>query len=84
MPLYARNLMPNSVVSRPVRGMPPMIDLVLGYANPHDGKPSEAVDHEADQSAVAPADQLHRVNVLKEFRASSGECPETGGITRRF
>ena len=32
MPLYARNLMPNSVVSRPLRGAPPMIDLVLGYS----------------------------------------------------
>jgi LysR family transcriptional regulator, hca operon transcriptional activator len=31
MPLYARNLMPKSVVSRPIRGAPPMIDLVLGY-----------------------------------------------------
>jgi LysR family transcriptional regulator, hca operon transcriptional activator len=31
MPLYARNLMPNSVVCRPIRGAPPMIDLVLGY-----------------------------------------------------
>jgi LysR family hca operon transcriptional activator len=31
LPLYARNLMPNSVVSRPLRGAPPMIDLVLGY-----------------------------------------------------
>jgi LysR family transcriptional regulator, hca operon transcriptional activator len=32
MPLYARNLMPNSVVSRPIRGAPPMIDLMLGYS----------------------------------------------------
>ena len=31
LPLYARNLMPKSVVSRPLRGVPPMIDLVLGY-----------------------------------------------------
>jgi LysR family transcriptional regulator, hca operon transcriptional activator len=31
MPLYARNLMPSSVVSRPIRGASPMIDLVLGY-----------------------------------------------------
>jgi LysR family hca operon transcriptional activator len=31
MPLYARNLMPKSIVSRPIRGAPPMIDLVLGY-----------------------------------------------------
>jgi LysR family hca operon transcriptional activator len=36
LPLYARNLLPKSVVSRPIRGAPPMIDLVLGYseANP--------------------------------------------------
>jgi LysR family hca operon transcriptional activator len=32
IPLYARNLMPNSVVSRPIRGAPPMTDLVLGYS----------------------------------------------------
>jgi LysR family transcriptional regulator, hca operon transcriptional activator len=32
LPLYARKLMPNSVVSRPIRGAPPMIDLVLGYS----------------------------------------------------
>jgi LysR family hca operon transcriptional activator len=32
LPLYARNLMPKSVISRPIRGAPPMIDLVLGYS----------------------------------------------------
>jgi LysR family hca operon transcriptional activator len=32
LPIYARKLMPNSVVSRPIRGAPPMIDLVLGYS----------------------------------------------------
>jgi LysR family hca operon transcriptional activator len=31
LPLYARNLMPKSVIGRPIRGAPPMIDLVLGY-----------------------------------------------------
>jgi LysR family hca operon transcriptional activator len=31
LPLYARNLLPKSIVSRPIRGAPPMIDLVLGY-----------------------------------------------------
>jgi LysR family transcriptional regulator, hca operon transcriptional activator len=31
LPLYAQNLMPKTVVSRPIRGTPPMIDLVLGY-----------------------------------------------------
>jgi LysR family hca operon transcriptional activator len=30
-PLYARNLLPKSVVSRPIRGVAPMIDLVIGY-----------------------------------------------------
>lgn len=32
LPLYARNLLPKSLVSRPIRGAPPMIDLVLGYS----------------------------------------------------
>jgi LysR family hca operon transcriptional activator len=32
LPIYARKLMPSSVVSRPIRGAPPTIDLVLGYS----------------------------------------------------
>jgi LysR family hca operon transcriptional activator len=31
MPLYARNLLPKTVTSRPLAGVPPMIDLSLGY-----------------------------------------------------
>lgn len=31
MPLYARNLLPPTVVSRPLAGVPPVIDLSLGY-----------------------------------------------------
>jgi len=31
VPLYAQNLLPKTVVSRPIRGAPPMVDLVLGY-----------------------------------------------------
>ena len=31
MPLYARNLLPTTVVSRPLSGAPAMIDLSLGY-----------------------------------------------------
>ncbi len=31
MPLYARNLLPPSVVSRPLEGEPPLIDITLGY-----------------------------------------------------
>jgi LysR family hca operon transcriptional activator len=35
-PLYSQNLLPKTVVSRPIRGTPPMVDLVIGYneANP--------------------------------------------------
>ena len=32
LPLYARNLLPASVVSRPLQGEAPTIDLVLGYS----------------------------------------------------
>ena len=31
LPTYSRNFMPRSVVSRPIRGDAPMIDLVIGY-----------------------------------------------------
>jgi LysR family transcriptional regulator, hca operon transcriptional activator len=30
-PLYAQNLLPKTVVSRPIHGAPPTVDLVLGY-----------------------------------------------------
>lgn len=32
LPLYSRNMLPPTVVSRPLEGAPPMIDLVLGYS----------------------------------------------------
>lgn len=32
LPLYARNMLPPAVVSRPINGAPPVIDLVLGYS----------------------------------------------------
>jgi LysR family hca operon transcriptional activator len=31
MPAYAKNLLPSSVVSRPLEGEAPTIDLVVGY-----------------------------------------------------
>jgi LysR family hca operon transcriptional activator len=31
LPLYAQNLLPKTVVSRPIQGAPPMVDLVVGY-----------------------------------------------------
>ena len=30
-PLYAQNLLPKTVVTRPIHGVPPMVDLVVGY-----------------------------------------------------
>jgi LysR family hca operon transcriptional activator len=31
LPLYAQNLLPRTVVSRPIQGAPPTVDLVIGY-----------------------------------------------------
>src|SRR3982074_2445010 len=31
LPLYAQNLLPKMVISRPIQGAPPMVDLVIGY-----------------------------------------------------
>ncbi|WP_420968066.1 LysR substrate-binding domain-containing protein [Bradyrhizobium sp. B120] len=31
LPLYAQNLIPKTIVSRPIQGAPPMVDLVIGY-----------------------------------------------------
>ncbi len=30
-PLYSQNLLPKTIVSRPIRGAPPTVDLVIGY-----------------------------------------------------
>jgi hypothetical protein len=32
LPLYSQNLLPKTVVSRPIRGTPPTVDLVIGYS----------------------------------------------------
>jgi LysR family hca operon transcriptional activator len=63
MPLYAPNFMPNSVVSRPIRGAPPMIDLVLGYS-------------EANTSPVLKF-LLSKVEDLK-FRVSALQSKQAG------
>ncbi|QIG95921.1 MULTISPECIES: LysR family transcriptional regulator [unclassified Bradyrhizobium] len=31
LPLYAQNLIPKTIVFRPIQGAPPMVDLVIGY-----------------------------------------------------
>jgi LysR family hca operon transcriptional activator len=31
LPLYAQNLLPKTIVSRPIQGVAPMVDLVIGY-----------------------------------------------------
>jgi len=39
LPAYARNFLPWSVISRPVKGDPPTIDLVIGH-NKANGSPT--------------------------------------------
>jgi LysR family hca operon transcriptional activator len=31
LPLYAQNLLPKTIVTRPLQGVPPMVDLMIGY-----------------------------------------------------
>jgi LysR family hca operon transcriptional activator len=35
MPAYAKNLLPRSVVSRPLEGEAPTIDVAVGYSKPN-------------------------------------------------
>ncbi|HEX4183840.1 MAG TPA: hypothetical protein VHY34_11345, partial [Caulobacteraceae bacterium] len=58
LPLYARKLLPTTIVSRPLSGAPPMIDLVLGYS-------------EANTSPMLKV-LLSKVDELK-FRVSGNE-----------
>lgn len=55
LPLYAQNLLPKTVVSRPIQGAPPMVDLVIGY-------------NEANKSALLKA-LLSKIDEIK-FRVS--------------
>jgi LysR family transcriptional regulator, hca operon transcriptional activator len=58
LPLYAKNLLPKTVISRPIQGAPPMVDLVLGY-------------NEANTSPLLKF-LLSKVDELK-FRVSKGD-----------
>jgi len=58
MPLYAKNLLPKTIVSRPIQGAPPMVELVLGYS-------------EANTSPLLKF-LLSKVDELK-FRVSKGD-----------
>jgi LysR family transcriptional regulator, hca operon transcriptional activator len=58
IPLYAQNLLPKTVVSRPIQGAPPMVELVLGY-------------REANTSPLLKF-LLSKVDELK-FRVSKGD-----------
>ena len=58
VPLYAQNLLPKTVVSRPIQGAPPMVDLVIGY-------------NEANTSPLLKS-LLSKVDALK-FRVAKNE-----------
>jgi LysR family hca operon transcriptional activator len=60
LPLYAQNLLPKTVVSRPIQGVPPMVDLVIGY-------------NEANRSPLLKF-LLSKVDELK-FRVSKHDGP---------
>jgi LysR family transcriptional regulator, hca operon transcriptional activator len=59
LPLYAQNLLPKTVVTRPLQGPPPMVDLVAGY-------------NEANRSPLLKF-LLSKVDELK-FRVSKHEA----------
>jgi LysR family hca operon transcriptional activator len=61
MPLYARNLLPPTVVSRPLAGAPPTIDLSLGY-------------HEANRSPLLET-IVSRISELKLTTVASVSSP---------
>jgi LysR family hca operon transcriptional activator len=49
LPLYARNMLPPTVISRPLEGAPPLIDLVLGYSQANTSPPLQALLGKLDQ-----------------------------------
>jgi LysR family hca operon transcriptional activator len=56
LPLYSQNLLPNTVISRPIRGTPPTVDLVIGY--------NEANTSPLLKSVLAKVDDL-KIRVAK-------------------
>jgi LysR family hca operon transcriptional activator len=54
MPDYAKNLLPPSVVSRPLEGEPPTIDIAVGYSKSNTSPVLERF--------VARIDELRRTN----------------------
>jgi LysR family transcriptional regulator, hca operon transcriptional activator len=58
-PLYAQNLLPKTIVVRPIRGAPPTVDLVIGY---HEANTSPLL-----KSILARVDDL-KLRVAKNSR----------------
>jgi LysR family hca operon transcriptional activator len=56
LPLYSQNLLPKTVVSRPIHGTPPTVDLVIGY--------NEANTSPLLKSVLAKVDDL-KIRVTK-------------------
>ena len=49
LPYYARNLMPPSIVSRPLAGVPPTIDLALGFSDASTSLPLKTLLSKLDE-----------------------------------
>src|SRR4029077_15125406 len=75
LPLYVRNMLPPTLISRPLDGAPPMIDLVLGY--------SQANTSPLLKTLLSKIDQLN-VQVEKQVEAAGTYTPSaaTGGTPR--
>ncbi len=68
LPAYAQNFLPWSVVSRPIKGEPPTIDLVIGY-------------HRANSSPVL-ALFLSRVDDMIARVSKTSKAPHRDDVTR--
>ena len=60
MPAYAKNLLPASVVSRPLEGEAPTIDLAVGYSKANSSPILKLFQSNgrADQLSLAPGSNL--------------------------
>src|SRR3984957_934689 len=66
LPLYVRNMLPPTLISRPLHGAPPMIDLVLGYSG---GQHFAAAQNAAQQDRPAQVSSREAGRGMKDIFA---------------
>jgi LysR family hca operon transcriptional activator len=60
LPAYAQNFLPWSVISRPIRGQPPTIDLVVGYSKSNASPLLELFLSRVDELIERVSQRMHR------------------------